>query len=95
MTDSKGFLIPAKYWKDADLSLSEKVMITEIERLASEDGCLESNKYFAKFIGLSRSRVSEIINKLSLKGYLETQYFTDQDGQNRRRIYIVSKREHL
>nr|WP_278773322.1 helix-turn-helix domain-containing protein [Limosilactobacillus mucosae] len=95
MADSKGFLIPAKYWSDADLSLSEKVMITEIERLASEDGCLESNNYFAKFIGLSRSRVSEIINKLSLKGYLETQYFTDQDGQNRRRIYIVSKREHL
>ncbi len=95
MADSKGFLIPAKYWSDADLSLSEKVMITEIERLASEDGCLESNNYFAKFIGLSRSQVSEIINKLSLKGYLETQYFTDQDGQNRRRIYIVSKREHL
>ncbi|WP_270361410.1 helix-turn-helix domain-containing protein [Limosilactobacillus mucosae] len=95
MADSKGFLIPAKYWSDADLSLSEKVMITEIERLASEDGCLESNNYFARFIGLSKSRVSEIITKLSLKGYLETQYFTDQDGQNRRRIYIVSKREQL
>lgn len=93
MADSKGFLIPAKYWSDADLSLSEKVMITEIERLASEDGCLESNNYFARFIGLSKSRVSEIITKLSLKGYLETQYFTDQDGQNRRRIYIVPKRE--
>lgn len=24
MADSKGFLIPAKYWSDADLSLSEK-----------------------------------------------------------------------
>lgn len=95
MADSKGFLIPAKYWSDADLSLSEKVMITEIERLASEDGCLESNNYFARFIGLSKSRVSEIITKLSLKGYLETQYFTDQDGQNRRRIYIVPKREQL
>lgn len=95
MADSKGFLIPAKYWSDADLSLSEKVMITEIERLASEDGCLESNNYFARFIGLSKSRVSEIITKLSLKGYLETQYFTDQDGQNRRQIYIVSKREQL
>lgn len=71
MADSKGFLVPAKYWNNADLSLSEKVMITEIERLASEDGCLESNNYFARFIGLSKSRVSEIINKLKDKRYLE------------------------
>lgn len=64
----QGVWIPADLWLDRDLSFVEKVMLTEINSLETEEkGCYATNAYFAEFFGLSVSRVSEVISALAAK----------------------------
>ncbi|SEN71911.1 hypothetical protein SAMN05216404_106181 [Nitrosospira multiformis] len=71
-TDTKrnfqGVWIPAAIWLDRSLSITEKVMLVEINSLESSDrGCYASNDHFSEFFGLSKSRVSELISGLAAK----------------------------
>jgi hypothetical protein len=71
-TDTKrnfqGVWIPAAIWLDRSLSLTEKVMLVEINSLESSDrGCFAGNDHFSEFFDLSKSRVSEIISSLADK----------------------------
>ncbi|KRL25696.1 hypothetical protein FC47_GL000228 [Limosilactobacillus mucosae DSM 13345] len=50
---------------------------------------MESNAYFAEFMGLSKSRASEFIGRLKEKGYIKTQYGTDTNGINYRIIRLT------
>lgn len=71
----KGIWIPKEIWLTNELSLQEKVILVEIESLEDEErGCFASNNYFAKFFNLTPSRVSQIINLLVEKNYLEVDY---------------------
>lgn len=71
----KGVWIPAYLWLDKTLSLQEKAFLIEIDSLsANPKGCYASNNYFGDFFNLSKSRVSEIINKLKEKGRIEITY---------------------
>ena len=71
----KGVWIPKEIWLTSELSLQEKVILVEIESLEDEErGCFASNNYFAKFFNLTPSRVSQIINLLVEKNYLEVDY---------------------
>lgn len=64
----QGIWIPGAIWLDRSLSITEKVMLVEINSLESPDrGCFASNEYFSEFFDLSKSRVSEIISSLSKK----------------------------
>ena len=76
-----GFMIPIEWWEAEDLSISEAILLTEIKRLSTDNGCLETNAYFAKFMGLSKSRISELINQLKAKGYVRNDYYTDSKAQ--------------
>ena len=80
----------SEYWWEAqDLTISEAVMLTEIERLSTDNGCLETNAYFAKFMGLSKSRASELIGQLKDKGYVRIDYYTDSENQQHRIIRLT------
>lgn len=80
----------SEYWWEAeDLTISEAVLLTEIERLGKYGDCVESNAYFAEFMGLSKSRASEFIGRLKEKGYIRTQYGTDTNGINYRIIRLT------
>jgi hypothetical protein len=68
--DFKGIWIPREIWLAEDLTLQEKVFLVEIHSLDNEDGCFASNDYFAKFFGVSKVRVSEVINSLVKKGLI-------------------------
>lgn len=71
----KGVWIPKEIWLTTELSLQEKVILIEIESLESEEkGCYASNKYFGEFFNLSMGRISQIINNLKEKDYLEINY---------------------
>lgn len=83
------FLIPIEWWEAEDLSIPEAILLTEIKRLSTDNGCLETNAYFAKFMGLSKSRVSEFIGRLKEKGYIKTQYGTDTNRINYRIIRLT------
>lgn len=84
----KGVWIPAEFWLDQNLSIIEVIVLTEIDSLDNENGCVASNKHFAEFTGLSKNRVSEIINGLKTKGYVNIQYFFDDYGQKRRTMRL-------
>ena len=84
----KGVWIPAEFWLDQNLSIIEVIVLTEIDSLDNENGCIASNKHFAEFTGLSKNRVSEIINGLKTKGYVNIQYFFDDFGQKRRTMRL-------
>lgn len=87
----KGVWIPAEYWLDANLTMSEINMITEIDSLDNGNGCYASNKHFAEFFGVTKGRASQIIASLKAKGYISISY--DRDGKQitRRVIRVVNK----
>jgi len=73
----KGVWIPKEIWMAKDLSIQEKVILVEIDSFENEQGCFASNNYFAKFFNLTPSRVSQIINSLIQKQYLEVEYIKE------------------
>ncbi len=79
----KGVWIPKALWLTRDLSLTEKVMLVEIDSLDDgERGCFASNAHLAEFFDLSQSRVSAIISSLCLKGFISV----DQTRQGVRTV---------
>lgn len=68
--DFKGIWIPAEIWLSTELTLQEKVFLVEINSLDNDEGCFANNEYFAKFFGISKTRVSIVINKLVEKGFI-------------------------
>ncbi len=78
--DFKGMWIPAKFWLDPNLTIMEMCLIAEIDSLdINEKGCFKSNDSFSKFLGVSASRVSQIINGLKKKGFISIKYIYDVD----------------
>lgn len=77
--DFKGIWIPREIWLSEDLSMTEKVLLVEIDSLDNESGCFASNEYFAKFLKISKDRVSRLISGLCKKGYL-TSTMTYKEG---------------
>jgi hypothetical protein len=85
----KGVWIPSELWLDRDLSITEKVMMVEIESLEDDvRGCYASNAHFAAFFGLSNSRVSEIISGLSEKGFVSVELIREGKRVVERRIRL-------
>lgn len=85
----KGIWIPKEIWENKTLNIQEKVILVEIDSLESEEkGCYASNKYFSDFFDLSTGRVSQIINNLQKKGWLEIQYETKNKQIINREIRI-------
>lgn len=68
----KGIWIPAEVWESESLTLQEKVFLVEIDSLDNDNGCYANNNYFAKFFGLSTTRVSLVINNLISKGFVRS-----------------------
>lgn len=88
----KGVWIPAEFYLDPNLSIVEMIVLTEIDSLDNEYGCVASNKHFAEFVGLSKSRTSEIINNLKNKGFIDIQYSFDDLGQKKRTMRLNRNR---
>lgn len=75
----EGIWIPANIWLSEELTMQEKIFLVEIKSLDNEQGCFASNDHFAKLFQLSKSRCSEVINKLKEKGLI-TVYFAFKEG---------------
>lgn len=70
--ESKGIWIPVEVWNDNDLTINEIILLVKINSLnQSKDGCFASNANLGKYLGLSISRISEMITELTGKGYIE------------------------
>ena len=78
----KGIWIPAEVWESSELTLQEKVFLVEIDSLNNDNGCYANNNYFAKFFGLSTTRVSLVIGNLINKGFV-TSTILQSEGNKR------------
>lgn len=66
----RGVWIPAELWMADDLSHTEKFLLVEIDSLDNERGCFANNHHFAKFLGLNKMYVSQLISGLIEKEYV-------------------------
>lgn len=48
----------------------EKMLLVEIDSLCGEKGCWATNQYLAKFLSISKDRVSKLISGLVKRKYL-------------------------
>lgn len=88
----KGVWIPKDIWLSEKLTLQEKVFLVEIDSLDNDSGCYASNKHFAKFFGLSKGRVSQVISSLQKKGFITVSYqYNDDKSIEKRVIKVVNK----
>ena len=61
--DFKGIWIPKEIWLDSNLTWSEKMLLVEIDSLATlEKGCFATNEYLSDFFNLSKDRISKLIS---------------------------------
>lgn len=87
----EGVWIPAEFWLDENLSIMEVVLLTEIKSLDNEKGCFASNAYLSNFFGLSKSRISQLVNQLKDEGYITIQYQREGKQIKQRAIRVVSQ----
>lgn len=64
---TKGVWIPICIWDNKDLTIQEKALLVKIESFKE---CFASNEYLADFVGVSESRVKQILKSLEEKGYI-------------------------
>jgi len=94
--DFKGIWITKDIWLSEDLTLQEKVFLVEIDSLDNDEGCFANNQYFADFFGISKTRVSLVINSLVEKGYVTSQIiYKEGTKQILKRVLKVCYRGYL
>ena len=76
----QGIWIPARIESRRDLSIAEKVILSEIESFTSSGKCFASNEHFANLLGLKPDTVSRMISRLKKRGFVIQTGF---DGRRR------------
>lgn len=68
---TKFITVSIEIMHDKNLTPNQKFILAEIEQLCSlEKGCIASNRHFAELIGIKVQGVSNAINDLAKKGYI-------------------------
>lgn len=89
--DFKGVWIPKTVWLDKRLSALDKMILTEIDSLASEErGCFASNAYIADFCQCSEAKVTKSISLLIKLGYLYVASFNGRQRELKSRLSTSS-----
>ena len=89
--DFKGVWIPKAVWLDRRLSALDKMILTEIDSLASEErGCFASNAYIADFCQCSEAKVTKSISLLIKHGYLYVASFNGRQRELKSRLSTPS-----
>ena len=87
----KGVWIPKDLWMSKDLSLTEKFLFLEIDSYVDEDEgyCYAKNAHFAKFLQLSKPRISTAIKSLSDKGLIKVESLMNGNELIRRKLFVT------
>lgn len=86
-------VIPAKVRYDQELKANEKLLYGEITALSNKNGyCNASNGYFAELYGVHKKTISEWINNLKEKGYIDLTIIYKDKEIVERRIFIETKK---
>lgn len=84
--DFKGVWIPKEIWLNKELTMLEKVLLTEINSLDAENHCIAGNEYFAEFCNCSESSITKAVRHLQDLNLIE---IIDFDGRHRK-IRVVN-----
>lgn len=89
----KGIWIPIEIWENKSLSLQEKCLLAEIDSLDGENGCFATNERLAKYINLSKDRITRIVSSLKEKGLIKVKliYKTGTKEVEKRVINVIKK----
>lgn len=92
--DFKGIWIPRELWEDENMTKMEMLLFVELDSLSNyEQGCFASNKHLSKFLGVSSSRISQLISSLTEKKYVKVKLIYAKDNPKqviRREIYPIN-----
>ena len=92
----EGIWIPKELWFDQNLTLQEKIFFIEINSLDNDEGCFATNEYFAKFFGISKTRVSLIIKSLIDKKYIKSpMVYKEKTKEIERRVLNICYTPYL
>lgn len=81
--DFKGIWIPKDIWFNTELSITDKILLAEIDSLDNENHCTASNEYFSEFFKVSVPTISRSIKKLKDLGFIETEMVNSNIGSYR------------
>lgn len=88
--DFKGVWIPKEIYLDKNLTMMEKLLLTEIDSLSKNDiGCIASNSHLGEFLGVHRSRASHWVKSLSEKGYISVELMYEGNEVIERRLRVL------
>ena len=86
-------VIPAKIRYDGELKANEKLLYGEISALSNKYGyCNAGNSYFADLYKVHKKTISDWVNHLKNRGYIEVELVYEDKKILERRIYIETKR---
>ena len=63
-------VIPVEIWEDENLSTNEMLLYAEIDSFSRFGECFASNDHFAKYLKVSKDRISKLLTSLRRKGYI-------------------------
>ena len=64
-------VIPVEIWEDENLSKMEMLLYAEIDSFSRYGECFASNEHFAKYLQVSKDRISKLLTNLRKKGYID------------------------
>ena len=65
----------------SDLTITEKIILSQIDALDQKEGCFSSNNYFAELFLLSKTQISKIISDLKKKGWISVRYVNKENSK--------------
>jgi DNA-binding MarR family transcriptional regulator len=86
MSGFTGIFIPQEILMIEELTLLEKVLLSQVIPLSASGECNASNGYLSKRIGVTETTISTSLKSLENKGYLQT--FLNRKEGNKRKIEI-------
>lgn len=74
LNNCKEIRVPIEIIKIKNLTITQKVLLSQIASLDNEEGCFATNSYFAELFNLSKTQISNIISDLKEKGWINITY---------------------
>lgn len=85
-------ILPANVRYDPELKSTEKLLYSEITALTGKEGiCWASNNYFAKLYNVTPHYISNLINRLAERGYINIEYEYKGKEITKRKINLLQK----
>lgn len=83
--------MPLVIWNDKKLNPTEKILLVDIIGLVKNKACFKGNKGFSELVGLSKDRVSKILNDLHRRGYINIRIERSNESNQRKRTISLTK----